>query len=232
MQIVIGRDPPNTAALAADWFAARIVEDVSARGRCVIALSGGQTPWKMLEELITRNVPWHALQVAQVDERIVAIDDPRRNFARIHELLCKRGRLEDKQLHAIPVERPDPDLAAREYAKMLETLAGSPPIIDVVQLGLGSDGHTASLTPADATLKITDRDAAATGLYAGTRRITLTLPCINRARTRLWLVSGAEKALRLRELIRGQGDIPALRVSRDNAVVFADAAAAAAPTSG
>ncbi len=231
MQIVIGRDPSDTAALAADWFAARITEDVRERGRCVIALSGGQTPWKMLEELITRNVPWHALQVAQVDERVVAIDDPRRNFARLYELLCKRGRLEEKQLHAIPVERPDPDLAAREYARMLEVLAGSPPMIDVVQLGLGSDGHTASLLPGDATLKITDRDAAATGLYAGTRRITLTLPCINRACARLWLVGGAEKAPRLRELLKGQGDTPALRISRDNAVVFADAAAAA-PSSG
>jgi 6-phosphogluconolactonase len=231
MQIFIGRDPENAAAMAADWFATQITADVGARGRCVIALSGGQTPWKMLEELITRNVPWHALQVVQVDERVVTIDDPRRNFARIHDLLCKRGQLDEKQLHAIPVERPDPDLAAREYAKMLEALVGSPPIIDVVQLGLGSDGHTASLAPADATLRISDRDAAATGLQAGTRRVTLTLPCINRARARLWLVNGTEKALRLRELIKGQADIPATRVSRDDAVVFADAAAATAPSS-
>ena len=232
MQLFIGLDPSNAAAMAADWLAARITEDVAARGRCVLALSGGQTPWKMLEELITRNVPWHALQVVQVDERVVPIDDPRRNFTRIHELLCKRGRLDEKQLHAIPVERPDPDLAAREYAKSLERLVGSPPTMDIVQLGLGSDGHTASLAPADPTLKIMDRDAAATGVFAGTRRITLTLPCINRARARLWLINGAEKARRLRELIKGQGEIPAVRVSRDNAVVFADAAAATSPSSG
>ena len=104
--------------------------------------------------------------------------------------------------------------------------------IDIVQLGLGADGHTASLLPGDPTLTITDRDAAATGLYSGTRRITLTFPCINRARAHLWLISGAEKARSLRELIKGEGDIPAVRVARDNAVVFADATAAVAPRSG
>ena len=232
MQTFIGRDPANAAAMAADWLATRITEDVGERGRCVLALSGGQTPWKMLEELITRNVPWHALQVVQVDERVVPLDDPRRNFTHIHDLLCKRGRLEEKQLHPIPAERPDPDLVAREYAKALEALAGSPPIIDIVHLGLGSDGHTASLLPGDATLRIMDRDTAATGLYAGTRRITLTLPCLNRARAHLWLITGADKARSLRELIKGEGDIPAVRVVRDRAVVFADATAALAPRSG
>ena len=85
MQTFIGRDPANAAAMAADWLATRITEDVGERGRCVLALSGGQTPWKMLEELITRNVPWHGLQVVQVDERVVPLDDSRRNFTHIHE---------------------------------------------------------------------------------------------------------------------------------------------------
>ena len=234
MHIMIGKDSAATAAMAADWLTERITEDVTARGRCVIALSGGETPWKTLEELITRQVPWHALQVVQVDERVVAGDDPRRNFTRMYELLCKRGRLDTKHLHPMPVERPDPDLAAREYAKTLATVAGSPPILDIVQLGLGADGHTASLLPGGATLKIADRDVAATEAYSGTRRITLTLPCINRARAHCWLITGTQKAARLRELLAGRTEIPAVKVSRDNAVVFADAAALTRepPTSG
>ncbi|HZF25139.1 MAG TPA: 6-phosphogluconolactonase [Steroidobacteraceae bacterium] len=224
---MIGKDSETAAAMAADWLAETITDNVAARGRCVLALSGGETPWKMLEELITRNVPWHALQVAQVDERVVPGDDTRRNLLRIHELLCKRGRLEEAQLHGMPVERPDPDLAAREYSKTLAALAGSPPVLDIVQLGLGIDGHTASLFAGDSTLKIADRDAAATEIHSGTRRVTLTYSCINRARAHCWLVTGAHKAARLRELISGQGDSPAVRVSRDNAFIFADAAAVA-----
>jgi 6-phosphogluconolactonase len=223
MRIMIGKDPAAAAAMAAEWLCERITEDVTARGRCVIALSGGETPWKTLEELITRQVPWHAVHVVQVDERVVAIGDPRRNFTRIHEILCKRGRLEEAQLHAMPVERPDADLAAREYGKTLTSVAGSPPILDIVQLGLGSDGHTASLLPGDATLKITDRDVAATEVHAGIRRVTLTLPCINRAREHCWIITGAQKAGRLRELLAGREEIPAARVARDNAIVFADA---------
>jgi 6-phosphogluconolactonase len=225
MRVMIGKDAAAAAVMAADWLAARIVEDVAARGRCVLALSGGETPWKMLEELITRNVPWHALQVAQVDERVVAADDPRRNFLRIHDLLCKRGRLDAAQLHPMPVERPDPDLAAREYAKTLAVIAGTPPVLDIVQLGLGADGHTASLLPGDATLKISDRDVAATQLHAGTRRVTLTYPCINRARAHCWLVTGAAKAAMLRDLIAGRGEFPAAKVARENAIAFSDAAA-------
>ncbi len=229
MEVTIGKDPEAVARMAADWLAARVSADVAARGRCIVALSGGQTPWQMLADLITHDIPWHAVQIVQVDERVVPMDDPRRSLARIAELLCQRGRLEERQLHGIPVERPDADLAAHEYLKTLESLAGSPPVLDIVQLGLGSDGHTASLFPGDAALRITDRDAVATGLQAGTRRVTLTFPCLNRARARLWLITGAEKAARLRELISGQGDVPATRVSRESAIVFTDASAASAP---
>jgi 6-phosphogluconolactonase len=230
MRIMIGKDPAAAAAMAADWLAERITEDVGARGRCVIAWSGGETPWNTLEELTTRNVPWHALQVVQVDERVVGSADPRRNFTRIHALLCKRGRLDEAQLHPMPVERPDPDLAAREYAKTLAAVAGSPPILDIVQLGLGADGHTASLLPGAATLKITDRDVAATEVYSGARRMTLTLPCINRARAHCWIITGAQKAARLRELLAGREEIPAAKVARDNAIVFVDAAAVSRQT--
>jgi 6-phosphogluconolactonase len=229
VEVTIGKDPAAVARLAADWLAARVSADVAARGRCIVALSGGQTPWPMLEDLITRDVPWHAVQIVQVDERVVSMDDPRRNLAHIAELLCQRGRLEERQLHGIPVERPDVDLAAHEYLKTLESLGGSPPVLDVVQLGLGSDGHTASLFPGDAALRITDRDAVATGMQAGTRRVTLTFPCLNRARARLWLITGAEKAARVHELISGQGNLPAMRVSRESAIVFADASAAGSP---
>jgi 6-phosphogluconolactonase/glucosamine-6-phosphate isomerase/deaminase len=125
----------------------------------------------------------------------------------------------------MPVERPDPDLAARDYARTLASIAGSPPILDIVQLGLGTDGHTASLLPGAPTLRITDRDVAATEAVAGTRRMTLTLPCINRARAHCWIITGTPKAVRLRELLAGREEIPAAKVTREQAIVFADAAA-------
>ena len=229
MEVKIGRDAAEAARLAADWLVARISADVAARGLCVLALSGGETPWKMLEELVTRSVPWRGLQVVQVDERVVPMTDPRRNLARMEALLCQRGRLDKRQLHGIPVEGADVDLAAREYQGTLHSIAGAPPVLDIVQLGLGTDGHTASLFPRDPVLKVTDQDVVATGLHDSTRRVTLTLPCINRAHARLWLITGATKADPLRHVISGQGDSPATRVSRENAVVFTDAAAATAP---
>lgn len=225
MKVNIGADAAAVARLAADWLAARISADVAARGRCVVALSGGETPWRMLEELLTRQVPWSALEIVQVDERVVAMEDPRRNLARIEASLCRRGQLEKRQLNSIPVER-SVDVAVREYQRTLHSLAGTPPVLDIVQLGLGADGHTASLFPGDAALEVTDRDVVATGHHAGTRRVTLTLPCLNRARARLWLIIGGDKASRLHDLVGGRGDIPAVRVARDEAVVFADDTAA------
>ena len=127
----------------------------------------------------------------------------------------------------MPVESPDLEAAAVLYASMLQDIAGSPPVLDLAHLGLGPDGHTASLVPGDPVLEVTDADVAVTGgAYQGRRRMTLTYPMLNRSRRILWLVTGSEKVDMLARLRAGDRSIPAGRVTQDRAVVLADRAAA------
>jgi 6-phosphogluconolactonase len=126
----------------------------------------------------------------------------------------------------MPVEAPDLDSAAEQYAATLQELAGSPPVLDLVHLGLGPDGHTASLVPGDPVLQVTDADVALTGVYQGRRRMTLTYPIINRSLRILWLVTGNDKAAMVRRLTDGDTSIPAGRINSDHALILADRAAA------
>jgi 6-phosphogluconolactonase len=145
----------------------------------------------------------------------------------LRESLLTRVPLRPEQIHAMPVEAPDLEAAARTYAQSLVEIAGSPPVLDLVHLGLGPDGHTASLVPGDPGLSVTDRDVALTGVYQGRRRMTLTYPIINRSRRILWLVTGKEKAGPLVRLRDADPSIPAGRVRQDQALVLADRDAAA-----
>lgn len=125
----------------------------------------------------------------------------------------------------MPVESPDLEAAASQYASVLTEIAGSPPMLDLVHLGLGPDGHTASLVHGDPVLDVSDADVAVTGVYQGRRRMTLTYPIINRAHRIMWLVTGNEKVGPLLRLRKGDPSIPAGRVRSDEAVIFADRAA-------
>jgi 6-phosphogluconolactonase len=225
VQLTVGVDAGDAASKAAESLAESVREAVDARSRAVIALSGGETPWLMIRDLRERDLPWDRLHVAQVDERVVPDDDPRRNLSRLRELLVESGPLSADRLIAMPVTAPDLDRAAADYQSALERVAGRPIVLDVVQLGLGTDGHTASLVPGDRVLDVQDRDVALTGDYQGSRRMTLTFPALTRARSRLWLVTGSAKAARLADLLRGGGTAPALRLPRQGAWVFADRAA-------
>jgi 6-phosphogluconolactonase len=222
-------DAEGAAALAAAVIASACREAVAARGIAAIALSGGETPWRMLEKFRTLRLPWSSIFVAQIDERIAPRGDTTRNLTRMERILVGEGPLPAANLLAMPVDEPDPEAACAGYVQRLEAMAGRPPVLDLVQLGLGTDGHTASLVPGDPVIEVVDRDVAVTGLYQGQRRMTLTVPALARARARLWLVTGAAKSARLGDLLDGRGETPALLLPRDGTDVVADAAALGTP---
>lgn len=219
------------AGAAAREAAARIATQaraaVTERGCFVAAFSGGHTPLAMLRALAEEDIPWDRVHILQVDERVAPADDPDRNLTSLRETLLEHAPLRPEKIHAMPVETAELNAAARAYALTLQRFAGSPPVLDLVHLGLGADGHTASLVPGDPVLRITDADVALTGMYCGRRRMTLTYPVINRCRRIVWLVTGAEKAGMLARLLKGDASIPAGLVNRARAVVLADQAASA-----
>jgi len=227
MQIKVLRDAEEVAREAAAVIAADARAAVAARGRFTMAVSGGHTPWVMLRELASQDVPWPSVEVLQVDERVAPAGDADRNLTHLTESLLARAPLRPDQVHAMPVELGNLDAAATEYSATLRKLAGSPPVLDLVHLGLGPDGHTASLVPGDRVLEVTDADVALAGPYQGHPRMTLTYPTINRARRILWVVTGAEKAPMLQRLQRADPSIPGGRIEQDRALLLADRAAAA-----
>ena len=219
-------DADAVAREAAGIIAADARAAVAARGRFIVAVSGGHTPWQMLRALACEDLPWKGVYVAQVDERVAPTGDPDRNLTHLRESLLEHSPLTPKQIYAMPVESPDLGAAADRYALILRELAGSPPVLDLVHLGLGTDGHTASLVPGDPALDVADREVALTGYYSGRRRMTLTYPILNRSRSILWLVTGSEKAGMLIRLRDGDMSIPAGRIARNQALVLADSSAA------
>src|SRR5262252_6298107 len=209
MNVEVYADAGAVAQKAASFVADEARAAIAARGRFVFAVSGGHTPWLMLRALAGEALPWNAVHIVQVDERVAPDGDPDRNLTHLRESLVE---LTDVQVHAMPVDAPDLGSAAAQYASTLQTTAGSPPVLDLVHLGLGPDGHTASLVPGDAVLRVSDADVALTDLYNGRRRMTLTYPILNRSRRVLWLVTGSEKAGMLPRLRIGDARIPAGRV--------------------
>ncbi len=228
MQVEILPDADAVAVRAAQVIAAAARAAVLARGRFSLAVSGGQTPWVMLRRLAVEDVPWPGVDLFQVDERIAPAGDADRNFTHLRESL-QAAPLPAAQVHAMPVEDADAELAARRYAALLREVCGSPPVLDCVHLGLGPDGHTASLVPGDAVLGVHAVDVAPTaGTYQGHRRLTLTYPVIDRSRQILWVVTGTEKVDALQRLRAGDASIPGGRVRQERALVLADRAAAGA----
>ena len=229
MKLEVLPDGDAAAARAAARLAEAARESVSARGRFVFAVSGGHSPWIMLRAFAGEPLPWEKVHVFQVDERVAPAGDPDRNLTHLKQSLLTHAPIPEANIHAMPVETADLDAAARDYARELEREAGSPPVLDLAHLGLGPDGHTASLVPGDPVLAVTDRDVAVTGVYMGRRRMTLTYPVLDRARRVLWLVTGAEKAPVLPRLMCADPTIPAGRVRAADALAVADRAAAGGP---
>jgi len=226
MKIEILPDADTVAREAAKFIAAEARSAVAERGRFVMAVSGGHTPWQMLRALAKEKVPWENVHVVQVDERVAPAGDPDRNLTHLRESLLEHAPLRPEQIYAMPVESPDLEAGAKRYARILQEIAGSPPVLDLAHLGLGPDGHTASLVPGDPVLNVADADVALTGVYQGRRRMTLTYPILNRSRRVLWLVTGNDKVDALARLREGDTSIPGGRIQQDQALVLADSAAA------
>ena len=226
MNIEVFDNEESTARAAARCIAAEAASAIEARGKFVLAVSGGHTPWIMLRALAGEALLWEYIHVVQVDERVAPVGHPDRNLTHLQESLLEHTPIRPEHIHAMPVESLDLEAAALQYASTLCSIAGSMPILDLIHLGLGPDGHTASLVPGDRVLTVTDKDVSATGAYQGRRRMTLTYPIINRARRILWLVTGGEKVSPLTRLRKVDASIPAGRIRQDQALLFADRAAA------
>jgi 6-phosphogluconolactonase len=226
MQTDVFPDEAAVAVAAAHLIAAAARDAVAARGRFLMAVSGGKTPWAMLRALAAEDVPWPSLHVFQVDERLAPDGDPDRNLTHLHASLAGSAPIPAENIHAMPVTAADPEQAAREYERTLAAWCGQPPVLDLIHLGIGADGHTASLVPGDPAVECRDRDVALCGVYQGRRRMTLTLPLLDRARRILWLATGAGKAPMVARLLAADATIPAGLVAQTNAVLLLDAAAA------
>ena len=226
MKLEVFDHADSVARAAAATIAADARAAIAVRGRFALAVSGGHTPWIMLRALAEEDIPWTGVHVCQVDDRVAPDGHPDRNLTHLRESLLQHAPLRPEQIHAMPVESLDLTAGATQYALALQEIVGSPPVLDLVHLGLGADGHTASLVPGDTVLDVTDADVAPTGLYQGRRRMTLTYPMLNRARRILWVVTGSEKVEMLRRLRDGDLSIAAGRVRREQALLLADRAAA------
>ena len=214
LRVVTTADAASLAEASADFVVGRINEVLAQQGGFTLALSGGTTPWGMLDAISAHDLQWERIRVFQVDERIAPLDNPDRNLNQITAHLPQSAHVDP-----MPVELDDLDAAAASYAARI------PKIFDLIHLGLGPDGHTASLVPDDPVLDVTDRDVAiTTTAYQGHRRMTLTYPELDRAAQIMWLVRGDRAADALAKLLAGDTSIPGGRVSNPNQVLFTDRA--------
>jgi 6-phosphogluconolactonase len=194
---------------------------VAERGGCALAVSGGRDPWPMFSRLEDLDMDWTRTEIFQVDERVAPAGDDERNLTHLVESLSIGAQ---GSIRPMPVTAEDLEAAADGYAESL------PEAIDLAHLGLGPDGHTASLVPGDPVLEVTDKRVAVTsGVYQGVRRMTLTYPELNRVRSLLWIITGGDKVDALQKLLARDPSIPAGRVEPGGeSLILADRAAAPA----
>ena len=208
MQVV--RAGSDLTEVATEVLIGALSGSLDANGRASLAVSGGRTPWPILSAMSRTDLDWPHLDVYQVDERVAPAGDPSRNLTGLVTALLDHV---PAVVYPMPVEAPDLEAAAHAYSQEL------PEILDVVHLGLGDDGHTASLVPGDPVLDVDDRAVAITEPYRGHRRMTLTYPALERAAAIVWIVAGTDKASMVERLLAADPTIPAGRVPQDRAIL-------------
>jgi 6-phosphogluconolactonase len=226
IEVEILPDPEALAARAADLVAGRLAGAVADRAVATLAVSGGGTPLPFFAELAERKLPWDAVHVFQVDERVAPAGHGDRNLTALRAALLDRVPIPPGNVHPMPVEADDLEAAAAAYADELRSLTAPVGGLDVVHLGLGDDGHTASWPPGDPVVD-SAADVAAVGPFNGRLRMTLTPPAVNRAGWIMWQIEGAAKAPVVARLVAGDPALPAARVRRRAVTLLADTAAAA-----
>ncbi len=227
MNIEVLEDSESVARQAAAIIAQEARLSVSARGRFVMALSGDAASMLMLRELTREQIVWERLHVVQTDECVAPITASCRNLTRLRQGLLEYSLLRPQQIHAMPVEAAEIEVAAARYALSLQRIAGSPPVLDLVYLTLGADGRVAALLSGDPVLDVMNQDVTLTRIHEGRQWMTLTCPILNRARFVLWCVTGAEQAEVLVRLVEHDQSIPGGRIRGATALILADRPAAA-----
>lgn len=226
MELKILQSADEVARQAALFIADLIKENIAKKGFFTLAISGGRTPWEMIKILAQENLPWEKVYLFQVDERITPEGNPDRNLTQLFNTIQGTRLMTRLNIFPMRVIAENLEEACEEYASHIQEVTRNGKL-DLIHLGLGSDGHTASLIPGDAVCEVADRDVAlTTSPYQGRQRMTLTYPLINRAEKILWLLTGEEKTEMLQRLLNADQEIPAGRVSQNQALIFADEPAA------
>lgn len=230
IETVVLDDAETLARHVAAWLVATAA---ATSGRFTISLSGGSTPRRLYELLVGASFPWARTHWFWGDERFVPHDDARSNYRMTREALLSHAPIPPANIHPVPTEGLDPDAGAASYEGVLKSFYGSDrldpdqPFFDVTLLGLGPDGHTASLFPGTSVLEERHKWAAAVLDGKLEPRITLTYPLLESSRTAAFLVAGAEKREMLQRLIEGDNTLPAARLRpTGKTIVFADVTAA------
>ncbi len=226
-EIEVRPNAASVAARAAELLVRYVRDDVARHGRATLAVSGGRTPQRIFEILATAPLSWELVDFFQVDERIAPAADADRNATQVGAALAAPLLRQPDAFHWMPVEDADLESAALRYGAALRHAAGSPPALGTVHLGLGADGHTASIFPGSPLVDASPGDVAVTAEHLGRRRMTLTLPVLNAARRILWIVTGVDKQAALAGLVAGDPSVVGSRVRRSGALILADADAAA-----
>ncbi|MBN7810751.1 6-phosphogluconolactonase [Algoriphagus sp. H41] len=228
MDIRTFQSADEVAQEAANFIADRIRENIAKKDFFTMAISGGRTPWEMIKELAKQDLPWEKVFLFQVDERIAPDGHPDRNLTQLFKSIENTKLPTRLNIFPMHVVAEDLDEACQEYAETIKRVTETGKL-DLVHLGIGTDGHTASLIPGDEVLAVQDRDVALTSNpYQGRYRMTLTYPLINQAEKILWIITGEEKAEMLSRLLQQDPTIPAGSIGQEQTTILTEESAAVA----